>query len=344
MRLGRLAHRALDLLVAVVADEDDRVALAGELHGLAVDLRHERAGRVDRLQAAALGLGVDGRRDAVGAEDGDRALGDRVVELLDEDRAAVAQLLDDVLVVHDLLAHVDGRAVELERALDRLHGAVDAGAVAARSGEEDLLGCVSHAVHERVYDPPRAATDRLIQSCLMVRQCRLSLVRRELARDAGAGARSRPRWIAWPSGILDAASTLISASGDLPTHGPDRARGGRRAGDALPPRPLTRVARPAAGGPRDRGHRRAPGRGRARRRPAHRGPGTTGAADARRRGSSSSRCSASSPKPARAPPRRPGPATRSAARSSRCSAAACATALCARTSTPSSTASCSARC
>ena len=137
--LGRLAHRALDLLVAGVADEDDRVAVGGELQRLAVDLGHQRAGRVDRLQAAALGLGVDRRRDAVGGEDGDRALGDRVVELLDEDRAALAQLLDDVLVVHDLLAHVDRRAVELERALDGLHGAVDAGAVAARGGEQELL-------------------------------------------------------------------------------------------------------------------------------------------------------------------------------------------------------------
>ena len=76
----------------------------------------------------------------MGGEDRDRALGDRVVELLDEDRAALAQLRDDVLVVDDLLAHVDGRAVQLERALDGLHGAVDAGAVAARRGEQQLLG------------------------------------------------------------------------------------------------------------------------------------------------------------------------------------------------------------
>ena len=154
-RLGRLAHRALDLLVAVVADQHDRVALAGELDGLAMDLGDERAGGVDRLQVAALGVGVDGRRDAVGAEDRDRALGDRVAELLDEDRAAVAQLLDDVLVVHDLLAHVHGRAVQLERALDGLHRAVDAGAVAARSGEQDLLGCMSHQVHIECTRHPR---------------------------------------------------------------------------------------------------------------------------------------------------------------------------------------------
>ena len=60
----------------------------------------------------------------------------------DEHRAALAQLLDDVLVVDDLLAHVDRRAVQLERALDGLHGAIDAGAVAARGGEQELLGDV----------------------------------------------------------------------------------------------------------------------------------------------------------------------------------------------------------
>ena len=137
--LGGLAHRALDLLVAGVADQHDRVALGGELDRLAVDLGDQRARRVDRPQRAPLGVGVDGRRDAVGGEDGDRALGDRVVELLDEDRPALAQLRDDVLVVDDLLAHVDRRAVQLERALDGLHGAVDAGAVAARRGEQELL-------------------------------------------------------------------------------------------------------------------------------------------------------------------------------------------------------------
>ena len=70
-----------------------------------------------------------------------------VVELVDEDRAALAQVLDDVLVVHDLLAHVDRRAVQLERALDGLDGAVDAGAVAARGREQELLRSV-HLKHQ----------------------------------------------------------------------------------------------------------------------------------------------------------------------------------------------------
>ena len=43
----------------------------------------------------------------------------------------------DVLVVHDLLADVDGRAVQVERLLDGDHGPVDARAVAARRGQQD---------------------------------------------------------------------------------------------------------------------------------------------------------------------------------------------------------------
>ena len=52
--LRGLARRALDLLVALVADEDDRVALLGELAGLDVDLGDQRAGGVDRPQVAGL--------------------------------------------------------------------------------------------------------------------------------------------------------------------------------------------------------------------------------------------------------------------------------------------------
>jgi hypothetical protein len=138
-RVGRLSHRALDLLVAVVADQDDRVPVFGKFDCLPVDLGHQRAGGVDGLEAAAFGVGMNRRRDPVGREDGRGALRDRVVELVDEDRPAPPELLDDVLVVDDLLADVDRGAVELERAFDRLHGAIDSGAIATRGGKEDLL-------------------------------------------------------------------------------------------------------------------------------------------------------------------------------------------------------------
>ena len=78
------------------------------------------------------------RRDAVGGEDDGGALG-HLVELLDEDRAPRLEVGDDVLVVHDLLADVDRGAVEVQRLLDGDHRPVDAGAVAARCGQQHAL-------------------------------------------------------------------------------------------------------------------------------------------------------------------------------------------------------------
>jgi len=43
----------------------------------------------------------------------------------------LAQIVDNVAIVDDLLAHEDG-AVEIERSCDRLDGAFHAGAVSAR--------------------------------------------------------------------------------------------------------------------------------------------------------------------------------------------------------------------
>src|SRR5690606_23588837 len=64
-----------------------------------------------------------------------------LLELLDEDRPSILQPRDHVLVVHDLLAHVDRGAVEVQRLLDGDHRPVDASAVAPRRGEQHgLLG------------------------------------------------------------------------------------------------------------------------------------------------------------------------------------------------------------
>ena len=73
---------------------------------------------------------------------------------VDEDRAALLELGDNVGVVDDLLAHVDRRAAILERALDDLDRALDAGARCARRGEHDL------ARAERASPTPRPARRR----------------------------------------------------------------------------------------------------------------------------------------------------------------------------------------
>ena len=141
--LGGLPGRALDLLVALVPDEHDRVSVGGELPRLDVDLGDQRAGRVDRVEGPLRGVRVDARCDAVGREHDGLAFGDLGL-LVDEDRPAPLEALDHVLVVDDLLAHVDGRAVQLERVLDRRDRPIDARAVAARRRKQDLPGSGGH--------------------------------------------------------------------------------------------------------------------------------------------------------------------------------------------------------
>src|SRR5439155_24591354 len=57
--------------------------------------------------------------------------------VLDEDGAARLELANDVRVVDDLLAHVNRRAVQRKRPLDRLYGALDSGAIPPRRCEQD---------------------------------------------------------------------------------------------------------------------------------------------------------------------------------------------------------------
>ncbi len=130
-RVGRLADRPDDLLVAGVADEDDRVAGGGVPLGLDVHLGHERARRVDRRQLPRRRVRAHRRGDAVRREH-DRLAFRHVVLVLDEDGAAGLEVAHDVQVVHDLLADVDRWAVQAERLLDRLDRPLDPGAVAAR--------------------------------------------------------------------------------------------------------------------------------------------------------------------------------------------------------------------
>ena len=103
-----------------------------------VHLGDQRAGRVEDEEVARSRRLRHALRHAVGREDHRPVgIGD-LVELLDEDRALRLQALDHVAVVHDLVAHIDRRAEALERLLDDLDGAVDAGAEAARGAEQDL--------------------------------------------------------------------------------------------------------------------------------------------------------------------------------------------------------------
>ncbi len=137
-RVGRLAHRADDLLVPGVPDQHDGVPGLRVASGLHVDLGDERTGRVDHVVPEARGVRMHAGGDAVRRVDDRGAFRDLGL-LLHEDRPSGLEIAHDVDVVDDLLADVDRRAVVLERTLHRLDGALDPGAVAAGRGEEDTL-------------------------------------------------------------------------------------------------------------------------------------------------------------------------------------------------------------
>ncbi|MPM97279.1 hypothetical protein SDC9_144452 [bioreactor metagenome] len=143
---GKLAHRALDLGVSLVADHDELVALLGELGYLDVHLGDQRTGGVENLKAPRLGLALHGLAHAVGAEHQGGARR-HLVQVFDEDRALVLQIVHHIGVVHDFMAHIDRAAKLLQRALDDLDGAIHTGAEAARLGKNDFLGFL-HGVVE----------------------------------------------------------------------------------------------------------------------------------------------------------------------------------------------------
>ena len=114
----RLAARADDLLVVGVADEQDLVAGLRVADRLVVHLGHQRARRVDRGQAALLGLLAQRRAHAVRAEHHHAALG-HVGQVLDELHAATAEAFHHVAVVHDLVVHEDRLAgAQLQQLVD----------------------------------------------------------------------------------------------------------------------------------------------------------------------------------------------------------------------------------
>lgn len=100
-------HRAHRFLVALVADVDDLVSLARtDLH-LVMDLRHERAHRVNDVPSRCSGRCEHLGSRSVSAEHDRTARWDDC-DVVDEHHPEVLESLHDLLVVHDLVVAVHG--------------------------------------------------------------------------------------------------------------------------------------------------------------------------------------------------------------------------------------------
>src|SRR5690606_35831276 len=113
---------AFDFRVSLVADEDAFAAVAAVAGHFHVHLGHQRTGRVEYLEATALGLLAHGLGYAMGAEDDDGIVG-HLMQFFDEHRATRAQVFDHKLVVYHFMPHIDRRTKHFKGAIDDLDGA-----------------------------------------------------------------------------------------------------------------------------------------------------------------------------------------------------------------------------
>ena len=143
-RPGDLAHGAFHFGVALVAYHHDFLALLAHARHFDMHLGHQRTGGVEHGQPARLGLVAHRLRNPVGAEDKDAA-GRHVGKFFDEHRALGLEAIHHEFVVHHFVAHVDRRAMQRQRALDDLDGAVHPGAKTTRIGKQQFHSLSSNA-------------------------------------------------------------------------------------------------------------------------------------------------------------------------------------------------------
>ena len=168
---GHTPHRPLDLGVSLVSDEDDLVTLPAVTSRFVVYLAHQRTGRIDHPQPADAGLVLHFPGHAMGAEHRDGVLRD-VFDVFDEASALVAQTVDNVLVVDNFVANVDGRTIDLERSFDDVDGPDDSGTESSRLCEQDMqrllcqllspdIDAMCKACRSPLYSGDTVAVDRL---------------------------------------------------------------------------------------------------------------------------------------------------------------------------------------
>ena len=132
-----VAQRAFDFGMAGMANQNHTAPSQGVALHLLVHLGHQRAGGVQLTQPQRLGFVRHAARHTMGAED-DPGFGGQPRQIVDEDRALLAQAVHHVAVVHDLVAHVDRRSKLFQSPLHHEHGALNARTKATRIGDHDV--------------------------------------------------------------------------------------------------------------------------------------------------------------------------------------------------------------
>ena len=101
-----------------------------------MDLRDQRASRVDHLETTLLSRFTDSGRNTMSTENGAAADGD-FIEFLYENSPSGREAVNNVAVVNDFLAHIDRGAVDLQREFDDVNCTHHSGAKPARLEQVD---------------------------------------------------------------------------------------------------------------------------------------------------------------------------------------------------------------
>jgi hypothetical protein len=131
--LADLPERAFHFRVTRVADQNALRPVPVVPDDFGMDLGHQRAGGIENLQVAALGLGPYRQRDTVGAENNRGTIRD-IRKILYKDRTFSAQILHDKPVMHHFVPDVDRGAKTRQREFDDVDGAIDTGTETAWIG------------------------------------------------------------------------------------------------------------------------------------------------------------------------------------------------------------------
>ena len=99
--------------------------------GFDMDFGNQRAGGVEPVEAAGVGLSGHGFGHAMGRKNNRSIVGD-FAHFVDKHGAHIGQPVDDAAIVNNFMAHIYRCAIFAQRPFDDLHGPVHTGAKPAR--------------------------------------------------------------------------------------------------------------------------------------------------------------------------------------------------------------------
>jgi hypothetical protein len=123
--------------MAGMTDKDYVATSLDQAFGLAMDLAHQWAGRIEIIEASRFGRRRNQLWHAMGGKYHWAPLR-HLVQFLDEYGAHTPQPVDDEAIVYDFVPDIDWRPEPFDCQLDDLDGAIDSRTKAARCRDQDM--------------------------------------------------------------------------------------------------------------------------------------------------------------------------------------------------------------